>query len=341
MKKALIFGITGQDGAYLAQLLLDKGYQVFGARRPSSLDNTHRLSLLDVLDHITLVTNDLGDPLDVYDIVSKNKFDEIYNLAAQSSVGASWKIPIKTANISAMGPLYILDAIHKTSPGTKFFQASSSEMYGQNHHDRQSEKTPLSPRSPYGVAKQFAHAMTASYRDGLGIHASSGILFNHESPLRDLDFVTRKITNQLARVSLGKQKSLLIGNIDVQRDWGYARDYVWGMWLMLQQDTPDDYVLATGQKFSVRHFIETAALHLGIDLAWEGQGVTEVGIDQKNGQVVVKVSAEFYRPNEIKAIVGDPTKAKEKLGWEANCSITELIALMTEYDFNIEKQSKH
>lgn len=339
MKRAFITGICGQDGAYLAQLLLEKGYRVFGGTRRSSLDYTYRLRELNVLDRITLINFDLNDPLNVYDTVLENKFDEIYNLAAQSFVGASWDMPIQTSNIDAMGPLYILDAIKRTSAGTKFYQASTSEMFGLIQEPRQSERTPLYPRSPYGVAKQFAHSMTINYRESFGLHASSGILFNHESPLRGLEFVTRKITNQLSRVRLGKQDRLVLGNMDAKRDWGYAKDYVEGMWLMLQQDNPDDYVLATGKTFSVREFAECVALHLGMDLVWEGEGISEIGFDAKTGKIIIEISEQFFRPAEVDLLLGDPSKAKQKLGWEAKLAMTDLAKLMAEFDFNKEKMS--
>ena len=339
MKSALITGICGQDGAYLAKLLLDKGYKVFGGTRRSSLDYTYRLRELNILDRLTLINFDLSDPFNVYDTVSENKFDEIYNLAAQSFVGASWDMPIQTSNIDAMGPLYILDAIKRRSGHTRFYQASTSEMFGLIQEPQQSEKTPLYPRSPYGVAKQFAHSMTINYRESFGLHASSGILFNHESPLRGLEFVTRKVNNHLARVKLGKQDKLILGNMDAKRDWGYAKDYVEGMWLMLQQDTPDDYVLATGKTFSVREFVEVTALHLGMELAWEGKGVSEIGIDMKTGKTIIEISEQFFRPAEVDLLLGDPTKAKLKLGWEAKLPMEGLAKLMAEFDYNKEKVS--
>ena len=325
-KKALITGVFGQDGAYLASFLLQKGYEVFGGSRRSSLDFDFRLRKLGIQEKVQILNLDLADPYNIMQIIN--------NLAAQSFVGASWDFPIQTANVDALGPLYILDAVKRFSPKSKFYQASTSEMFGLVQEPVQNEKTPLYPRSPYGVAKQFAHSMTVNYRESFGLHASSGILFNHESPLRGKEFVTKKITTQLAEIKLGISDTLYLGNIDAKRDWGYAKEYVEGMWLMLQQDEPDDYVLATGKTSTVRQFVEFVAFELGYDLKWEGAGSDEVGFDNVSGKVLVKISPEYYRPAEVDILLGNPSKAEKKLGWKANTGVQELAILMAQFDLN-------
>ena len=334
MKKVFISGILGQDGAYLAQLLLLKGYEVHGGSRRSSLDDMYRLRILGIEEKVVIHYFDLTDFYNVIDIVSKGQFDEFYNLAAQSFVSASWEIPIYTANVDAIGTLLILDAIKRTSSHTKFYQASTSEMFGLIQEEKQSEKTPFYPRSPYGVSKLFAHSMTVNYRESYGIHASSGILFNHESPLRGREFVTKKITRQLSEIKLGLRKVMHLGNLDAKRDWGFAKEYVFGMWQMLQMDNPDDYVLATGQTASVRSFVEQSASCLEFELEWEGDGVSEVARDKKSGSIIVAVSDKYYRPAEVDILLGDPTKAKENLGWESQTKLPELAQIMVKFDYN-------
>ena len=338
-RKAFITGVCGQDGAYLAQLLLEKGYEVYGGTRRSSLDYLYRLNILKVTDRIKLINFDISDPMNVFDTILKHQFDEVYNLAAQSFVGASWNLPIQTSVVDAMGPLYLLDAIKRVSAQTRFYQASTSEMFGLIQEPIQSEETPLYPRSPYGVAKQFAHSMTINYRESFGLHASSGILFNHESPLRGLEFVTRKITNDLAKVKLGLQDKLVLGNMDAQRDWGFAKEYVNGMWLMLQQEQADDYVLATGKTSSVRAFVEVVASVLGMDLYWEGEDISEVGVERKSGKVIVSISKEFFRPAEVEFLLGNPSKAKQKLNWQTAVEMDELAKIMAEFDYNLVRKS--
>jgi GDPmannose 4,6-dehydratase len=332
MKKAFISGIYGQDGAYLAELLIEKGYEVFGGSRRSSLDYDYRLRILGITNRVKIKNFDLTDPYNVFDLVNRGQYDEFYNLAAQSFVGASWDIPIQTSITDGIGPLYILDAIKRTSPHTKFYQASTSEMFGLIQEERQSESTPFYPRSPYGVAKLFAHSMTVNYRESFGLHASCGILFNHESPLRGREFVTKKITQQLVEIRLGKREKLVLGNINVKRDWGYAKEYVEGMWKMLQQDQPDDYVLATGETTTVRKFIEYAAEALGFNLEWNGNGEKEVGIDSVTGKIIIQIDPSFYRPAEVDVLLGNPQKAKEKLGWRPRIKVNELAVMMAEFD---------
>lgn len=332
-KSALITGVTGQDGAYLARYLLRKGYNVFGGVRRSSLDSDYRLRLLEINDEISLINFDLTDPYNVYDTVQSGNFDEIYNLGAQSFVGSSWDTPLQTSQVNAFGTLHLLDAIKRTSPTTRFYQASTSEMFGKIQEEVQSETTPFYPRSPYGVAKQFAHSMTVNYRESFGLHASSGILFNHESPLRGREFVTKKVSTHLAKMlKSDKLATLKLGNLDAKRDWGYAEDYVKGMWLMLQNDSPDDYVLATGKTASVREFVEYCAAYLDWDLGWDGSGVDEVGYDKKTGRKLVEVSEKFFRPAEVDVLLGDPTKAQTTLGWRANVDLEKLSEIMMAFE---------
>lgn len=334
MKKALITGVCGQDGAYLAQHLLSLGYEVHGGRRRSSLDEGYRLRLLGVEDDVKFVNCDLSDPYNVFELVQAGQYDEIYNLAAQSFVAASWEVPIQTSQVDAIGPLYILDSIRRTSPHTRFYQASTSEMFGQVREPLQSENTPFYPRSPYGVAKQFAHSMTVNYRESFGLHASSGILFNHESPLRGREFLTKKVSYQLAEVKNGKRSFVSLGNLEAKRDWGYAKEYVEGMQLMLQAKEADDYVLATGVTTKVREFVGYVAEALDFSIEWSGEGVAETGRDVKTGKVLIKVDPNFYRPAEVDLLLGDATKANKKLGWKAKTSARDLACLMAKFDYD-------
>jgi GDPmannose 4,6-dehydratase len=321
MKNALITGITGQDGAYLSRLLLDKGYKVFGliARRGS--DTLWRLRCLGVLDKIELINGDMLDLSSLIRAMEISNADEVYNLAAQSFVYTSWQQPILTAQVTGMAVTNILEAIRLTGKRARFYQASTSEMFGKVMEPVQSETTPFYPRSPYGVAKLFGHWMTVNYRESFGMHCSSGILFNHESPLRGLEFVTRKVTDAVARIKLGRQKELRLGNIDAKRDWGYAGDYVEAMWLMLQQDEPDDYVVATGRTTTVRDMCRIAFEYAGLDY-----------------EKYVVIDPEFYRPAEVAVLIGNPAKAKAKLGWEARTSLNELIAMMMDADLERVKR---
>ncbi len=314
-KRALITGISGQDGAYLARLLLDKGYEVFGFQPRRSSDSLWRLRELNVLDSVRMLNGDLADLASVVRAVEVSKADEVYNLGAQSFVGSSWDQPVLTGTVSGLGATHVLEAIRLVRPEARFYQASTSEMFGLIQAEQQDESTPFYPRSPYGVAKLYAHWMTVNYRESFGLHASSGILFNHESPLRGIEFVTRKITDGVARIKLGQQKELRLGNLDAQRDWGFAGDYVEAMWLMLQQDEPDDYVVATGRTTSVRRFCELAFAHVGL-----------------NYEEHVVVDPAYYRPAEVDILQGKPAKAHRKLGWQARTSLEELVAMMVEAD---------
>lgn len=334
MKKAFISGILGQDGAYLAQLLLSKGYQVHGGARRSSLDELYRLRTLRIEEKVKLHVFDLTDAYNVLDTVLSGQYDEFYNLAAQSFVSASWEIPVYTSQVDGMGALYILDAIKRTSTHTKFYQASTSEMFGLVQEPIQSETTPFYPRSPYGVAKLFAHSMTVNYRESFKLFACSGILFNHESPLRGREFVTKKITRQLSEIKLGIRDTIYLGNLNAQRDWGFAGEYVEGMWRMLQADKPDDYVLATGVTSTVREFIEHSARYLDIQLEWSGEGLTEEAIDKVSGRRIISVSKEFYRPAEVDLLLGNANKAKKILGWKATIPLADLASMMIKFDYD-------
>ena len=334
MKTAIITGITGQDGAYLAELLLEKGYTVYGAYRRAASTNFWRIEELGIRDNpnLHLVEYDLTDMGSNIRLLEKAKPDEFYNLAAQSFVAVSFDQPITTANITGLGPVYILEAIRIVDPSIKFYQASTSEMFGEVQEIPQSEKTPFYPRSPYGVAKVYAHWMTINYRESYGIFGASGILFNHESPLRGLEFVTRKITDGLARVKLGKISHIELGNLEAKRDWGYAKDYVECMWLILQAEKPDTYVFATGRTERVRDFVEMTCKALDINISWQGSGVDEIGVDSETGKTIIKINPEFYRPAEVELLIGDATKAKKELGWEASTSLEELCAMMVKAD---------
>ena len=333
-KTAIITGITGQDGAYLAELLLDKGYTVFGTFRRTSSVNFWRIIELGIKEHpnFHLVEYDLTDLGASIRLLEQSHPDEIYNLAAQSFVAVSFDQPITTAKITGIGPVYLLEAIRIVNPKIRFYQASTSEMFGHVQECPQNEKTPFYPRSPYGVAKVYAHWMTINYRESYDIFGASGILFNHESPIRGLEFVTRKITDSLAKYKLGKQKVLELGNMDAKRDWGYAEDYVDGMYRMLQTDIPDTFVLATGRTESVRDFVNMTAKALEIDIDWQGQGKDEVGIDTSTGEAIVRVNPKFYRPAEVDLLIGDASKAKNELGWQAKTSLEDLCKSMVDAD---------
>ncbi len=331
-RRAIITGITGQDGAYLSKLLLEKGYEVFGAYRRSASLNLWRLNELGIQDEVKMIPLDLLELSNILRIVDKAQPDELYNLAAQSFVGLSFEQPIYTSDADGLGVARILEVIRIVNPKIRFYQASTSEMFGKVREVPQTENTPFYPRSPYGVSKLYAHWMTVNYRESYDIHASSGILFNHEGPMRGLEFVTRKITAALTQIKLGRQELLELGNLDAQRDWGFAGDYVDGMWRILQQDVGDDYVLATGRTHPVRHFVEHAAKAAGIDLAWQGEGQNSRGVDRKSGKTIVRVNPEFYRPAEVDLLVGSAEKARTKLGWEPKVQFEQLVQMMVEAD---------
>ncbi len=338
MKTALITGVTGQDGAYLAEFLLKKGYIVHGIKRRASLFNTDRIDHLYQDPHVenknfVLHYGDLTDSTNLIRIIQQVQPDEIYNLAAMSHVAVSFETPEYTANADGIGTLRILEAIRilGLEKKTRFYQASTSELYGLVQETPQKETTPFYPRSPYAVAKMYAYWITVNYREAYGLYACNGILFNHESPLRGETFVTRKITRALARIKLNLQDCLYLGNMDSLRDWGHARDYVEAQWLMLQQDKPEDFVIATGVQYSVRQFVDAATKELGIQITWQGQGVEETGTDQ-HGKVIVKVDPRYFRPTEVETLLGDPTKAREKLGWTPKVSFDELVAEMVRED---------
>lgn len=348
-KRALLTGVTGQDGAYLAELLLKKGYEVHGVKRRASLFNTDRIDHLfqdphETTNNFYLHHGDLTDSSSLLRIVQNVQPDEIYNLAAQSHVAVSFEEPEYTANSDAIGTLRLLEAIRilKLTEKTRFYQASTSELYGLVKETPQTEKTPFHPRSPYGVAKLYAYWITVNYREAYGMYACNGILFNHESPLRGETFVTRKITRAMARIKLGLQKVLYLGNLNARRDWGHAKDYVEMQWMMLQQPKPEDFVIATGIQYSVRDFVNLVAKNLDIQIQWEGSGVDEKGLDNK-GNAIVAIDPEYHRPAEVDTLLGNASKAKEKLGWTAKISFAELVKEMTEMDYKIallEKQGR-
>ncbi|MFM7730260.1 MAG: GDP-mannose 4,6-dehydratase [Flavobacteriales bacterium] len=348
MKKAIITGITGQDGAYLAELLLSKGYEVHGIKRRSSLFNTDRIDHLYQDQHennvrLVLHYGDLTDSTNLIRLIQQIQPDEIYNLAAQSHVHVSFETPEYTANADGTGALRILEAIRilGLEKKTKFYQASTSELYGKVMEVPQSEETPFYPRSPYAVAKLYAFWITKNYREAYGMFACNGILFNHESPLRGETFVTRKITRAAAKISLGLQSKLFLGNLDAQRDWGHAKDYVEGMWLMLQQDEADDFVLATGVTYAVRHFCDLAFARAGITLRWEGSGVDEKGINTANDAVLIEVDPRYFRPTEVELLIGNPAKAKAKLGWSHTYSLQQLVEEMVDSDITLFKRDRY
>jgi len=347
-RRALITGITGQDGAYLTELLLSKGYEVHGIKRRASLFNTDRIDHLYQDPHdqnirLKLHYGDLTDSTNLIRIVQEVKPHEIYNLAAMSHVKVSFDTPEYTANADGLGTLRLLEAIRilGMEQDVRFYQASTSELYGLVQEVPQSETTPFYPRSPYGVAKLYSFWIVKNYREAYGIHASNGILFNHESPLRGETFVTRKITRAVAKISLGLQENIHLGNLDAQRDWGHAKDYVEGMWRMLQQSESDDYVLATGHTVTIRSFVDMAFAEVGIDIEWKGQGVEEIGIDKKTGKTLVAVDPRYFRPTEVELLVGDATKAKEKLGWTPTHTLEQLCAEMVASDLALFKRDKY
>lgn len=339
MKKALITGITGQDGSYLAELLLEKGYEVYGIwRRKATVDygNIEHLK-----DKVHLIYADMTDPISLIKAMQISQADEVYNLAAQSFVATSWDTPLGTADIDAIGVTNMLEAIRTVKPSCRFYQASTSEMFGLVQEMPQTEKTPFYPRSPYGVAKLYGHWITKNYRESYDMYACSGILFNHESERRGLEFVTRKISNAVARIKLGVQDCVELGNMDSKRDWGHSKDYVRAMWLMLQQETPDDYVIATNETRTVREFVEIAFRTAGIEVVWEGEGVNEVGKDKATGKVIVKVNPKFFRPAEVDVLLGNPAKAEAALGWQREISFAELVERMVKNDLAlVEKEIK-
>ena len=333
-KKAIITGITGQDGAYLAQLLLEKGYSVFGTFRRTSSVNFWRIEELGIQDHpdLDLVEYDLTDLSSSIRLLQTTGATEVYNLAAQSFVGVSFEQPITTAEITGVGPVNLLEAIRIVNPEIRFYQASTSEMFGKVQAIPQIESTPFYPRSPYGVAKLYAHWMTVNYRESYDIFGTSGILFNHESPLRGREFLTRKVSDSIAKIKLDKLDVLELGNLDAKRDWGYAKEYVEGMWRMLQASKPDTYVLATNRTETVRDFVTMAGKAVGYDLRWEGKDENEVGIDRVSGRTLVRVNPKFYRPAEVDLLIGNPEKAKRELGWEPKTTLEQLCQMMVEAD---------
>ena len=346
MKKALITGITGQDGSYLTELLLEKGYEVHGIIRRASTFNTGRIDHLYQDSHLEGVRlflhyGDLTDSSNLSRLLEKIQPDEIYNLGAQSHVRVSFDVPEYTADTDALGVLRLLDAIRETGCQSRFYQASTSELFGQVQEVPQRETTPFYPRSPYAVAKMYGFWIVKNYREAYGLHASNGILFNHESPRRGETFVTRKITMAVARIHRGLQDCFYMGNIDARRDWGYARDYVRMMWMMLQQDQPDDYVVATGEMHSVREFIEKSFAHVGREIEWKGKGVDEIGIDKTTGKVVVRIDPRYFRPAEVEQLLGDPEKARRKLGWVPEVKFDQLVTLMTDGDLRLLDNPKY
>jgi GDPmannose 4,6-dehydratase len=340
-KKAIVTGVTGQDGAYLAQLLLSKGYEVYGCVRRTSRRSLTTLEFLGIEDKIILKELDLNEQSNIANLIRDVQPDEFYNLAAQSFVGASFIQPITTGITDGIAVAYILDAIKTYSPTTKFYQASTSEMYGKVQAVPQSETTPFYPRSPYGCAKLYAHWMTVNYRESYGMFATSGILFNHESELRGPEFVTRKITLNVAKRALGSNVVLELGNLDAKRDWGYAKEYVEGMYLMLQAEKPDTFVLATGETYTIRYFVEKSFAVIGKTVEWKGEAEQEIGYDATTGEELVRVNPEFYRPAEVELLIGDPTKATQVLGWTAKTKAGDLAKIMVDSDIKILQEANY
>lgn len=334
MKSALITGINGQDGSYLAELLLEKGYKVYGLMRRKSVVSYGNVE--HIKDKINFIYADMTDVVSLINAMEVSQADEVYNLAAQSFVATSWEQPLATAQIDAVGVTNMLEAIRKVKPTAKFYQASTSEMFGLVQEVPQKETTPFYPRSPYGVAKLYGHWITKNYRESYKLFTCSGILFNHESERRGLEFVTRKISNAVARIKLGKQECLELGNLDAKRDWGHSQDYVRAMWLMLQQDKPDDYVVASNETHPVREFVQKAFKAAGIDVEFSGEGVNEIGKDKATGKVVVKVNPKFFRPAEVELLYGNPAKAESVLGWKREISFDQLVERMVKNDLEIE-----
>jgi GDPmannose 4,6-dehydratase len=336
MKKALITGVTGQDGSYLAELLLDKGYEVYGIMRRKSVVDYGNVEHMK--DRIHFIYADMTDLVSLVNAMRISEADEVYNLAAQSFVATSWEQPLATAQIDALGVTNMLEAIRMVKPSCRFYQASTSEMFGLVQETPQRETTPFYPRSPYGVAKVYGHWITKNYRESYGLYACSGILFNHESERRGKEFVTRKITDSVARIKLGIQDHIELGNMDSKRDWGHSKDYVYAMWLMLQQDHADDYVIATNETRTVREFVEIAFSKVGIELEWSGKGVDEVGKNRADGKMLVKVNKEFFRPAEVEILLGDPAKAEKELGWKREICFNELVERMVNHDMELVKR---
>lgn len=336
MKRALITGITGQDGSYLAELLLEKGYEVYGIMRRKSVVDYGNVE--HIKDKLHLIYADMTDLASLVNAMRISDADEVYNLAAQSFVATSWEQPLATAQIDALGVTNMLEAIRMVKPACRFYQASTSEMFGLVQEIPQKETTPFYPRSPYGVAKVYGHWITKNYRESYGMYACSGILFNHESERRGKEFVTRKITHAVARIKQGVQEYVELGNLDSKRDWGHSRDYVYAMWLMLQQEEPDDYVIATNETRTVREFVEKAFGKAGITVQWSGTGVEEVGKDAATGKVVVKVNKEFFRPAEVDILLGDPAKAEARLGWKRQISFDEMVGRMVDTDMELVRK---
>lgn len=336
MKNALITGVNGQDGSYLAELLLEKGYNVYGIMRRKAVADYGNVEHLK--DKIHFIYADMIDVVSLINAMRISQADEVYNLAAQSFVGTSWDQPVATAEIDAIGVTNMLEAIRTVKPSCRFYQASTSEMFGLVQEIPQKETTPFYPRSPYGVAKLYGHWITKNYRESFGMYACSGILFNHESERRGKEFVTRKITDAVARIKQGVQDCLELGNLDSKRDWGHSKDYVYAMWLMLQQEEPDDYVVATNETRTVREFVETAFAKVGITVEWSGTGVDEVGKDAATGKVIVRVNKDFFRPAEVDILIGDPTKAEAKLGWVRQVSFDELVDRMVKNDMELVRR---
>jgi GDPmannose 4,6-dehydratase len=330
MKRAFITGITGQDGGYLAELLLSKGYEVYALYRRNSNQRFDRIE--GILDKIHLVEGDLTDDSSLISAIELSKPDEVYNLAAQSFVGVSWKEPVFTAEVNGLGVTRLLEAIRLKKSDARFYQASTSELFGLVQETPQKETTPFHPRSPYGVAKLYGYWITVNYRESYNMFACNGILFNHESPKRGIEFVTRKISKAVAEIHHGEREYVSLGNLEAKRDWGYAGDYVKAMWLMLQQEKPDDFVIATGETHTVREFVEKAFKVVGIEIEWKGKGIDEVGLNKKSGKVIVKIDPQFFRPADVELLLGDPTKAKQKLGWKPEVSFDKLVEMMVRSD---------
>lgn len=338
MKNALITGITGQDGSYLAELLLEKGYNVYGIwRRKATVDYGN---IGHLKDKVNLIYADMTDPVSLISAMKISQADEVYNLAAQSFVATSWDTPLSTAEIDALGVTNMLEAIRIVKPEARFYQASTSEMFGLVQEMPQTEKTPFYPRSPYGVAKLYGHWITKNYRESYGLYACSGILFNHESERRGIEFVTRKITRSAVEISFGLKDCVELGNLDSKRDWGHSKDYVKAMWLMLQQEKPDDFVIATNETRTVREFAELAFRYAGIEIEWHGTGIDETGIDKATGKTVVKVNKKFFRPAEVDVLLGNPAKAESVLGWKREISFPELVERMVKNDMDLIKSNK-
>ena len=334
MKKALITGVMGQDGSYLSKLLLEKGYKVYGATRRNGSGSDWRHEYLGIKNEVEIIDFELLEQTNIQRAIAKYEPDEIYNLAAQSFVGVSFEQPVYTTLVDSMAVIYMLEAIRQVNPKIKLYQASTSEMFGKVQEIPQTEMTPFYPRSPYGVAKLHAHWINKNYRESYDMFCCNGILFNHESPLRGQEFVTRKITMALSNIKLGKQEFLELGNLDSKRDWGFAGDYVEGMWMMMQQEKPDDYVLATNKTYTIRHFVEIAGKCLGFDIEWKGEAENTIGVDRNTGKTIIKVNPKFYRPCEVDLLIGNPAKAEKVLGWKPKVQVNELAEMMVKADFD-------